>query len=199
MINNMMEKYEFSRICKDFCAHPASVDGLSGVVESYPYFQLAHLMACYGRHDAAADTALAFRTEDRAFLYRFLSGEFRLAEEESSALSAATANIPKEIHSQDGRSALQVLDDMLEKFKTNPPKISELPTDFPEEELYEDLGKSSNMERMNFVSETLAKLYVEQKEYDRAVKVYKVLIEKHPENSDAYSAAIESVKKLKNA
>ena len=196
----MMEKNDFSRICKEFCLHPAAVEGLSEVVARYPYFQLARLMACYGRHDAAENAALAFRMEDRAFLYRFLSGKLHLeAEEEESVLDAISAHIPKEIHSENGRSALQVLDDMLEKFKTNPPKAPASPADFPEEEVYEDLGKSSNMERMNFVSETLAKLYVEQKEYDRAVKIYKVLMEKHPENSAAYAAAIESVKKLKNA
>ena len=196
----MMEKNDFSRICKEFCLHPAAVEGLSEVVARYPYFQLARLMACYGRHDAAENAALAFRMEDRAFLYRFLSGKLHLeAEEEESVLDAISAHIPKEIHSENGRSALQVLDDMLEKFKTNPPKAPASPADFPEEEVYEDLGKSSNMERMNFVSETLAKLYVEQKEYDRAVKIYKVLMEKHPENSAAYAAAIESAKKLKNA
>lgn len=196
----IMEKNEFSRICKDFCIHPAAVEGLSEVVARYPYFQLARLMACFGRNDVAENAALAFRMEDRNFLYRFLSGKLHLeTEEEASVLDAVSAHIPKEIHSENGRSALQVLDDMLEKFKTNPPKIATVSADFPEEEVYEDLGKSSNMERMNFVSETLARLYVEQKEYDRALKVYKVLMEKHPENSEAYSAAIESAKNMKNA
>ena len=105
----------------------------------------------------------------------------------------------KEIGAENGRSALQVLNDMLEKYKNNPPKVSASVADIPEDEVYEDLGKSSNMERMNFVSETLAKLYVEQKEFDRAVKIYKVLMEKHPEKTDFFAAAIEDVKAMKNA
>lgn len=194
----MMQSNEFSQLCRKFCEHPAPMEGMGPVVAAYPYFQLARLMACYGNSGSAESAALAFRTDDRSFLYRFLSGKLRLAREEQSQLEALSG-IPREITAENGRSALQVLNDMLEKYRNNPPKISTSVADIPEEEVYEDLGKSSNMERMNFVSETLARLYVEQKEYDRAIKIYKVLMEKHPENSDAYAAAIGSAKKLKNA
>lgn len=191
-----MEVNELSRICKTFCERPAPMDGLTDVIRAYPYFQIARLMACYGHPESEAAASMAFRMEDRAFLYRFMKGELRLEEEESvSAIEAVTASIPKEINSENGRSAIQVLDDMLEKFKTN--KISPYPTEDAEDEPYEDLGKSSNMERMNFVSETLARLYVEQKEYDRAIKVYRVLMEKQPEKEALYAEAVESVKAMK--
>ena len=194
----MMEVNELSRICKSFCERPAPMEGLADVIRAYPYFQIARLMACYGHPESEAAASMAFRMEDRAFLYRFMKGELRLEEEESvSGIEAITANIPKEINSENGRSAIQVLDDMLEKFKTNPPKISPIQTDDAEDEPYEDLGKSSNMERMNFVSETLARLYVEQKEYDRAIKVYRVLMEKQPEKEAQYAEAVESVKAMK--
>ena len=196
----MIESQEFNRRCQEFCKQPKLTYGLDVLVKDYPYFQIARLMALYGRPLSAEHTELAFRTEDRAFLYHFLNGKVRLEamEEEMSPLEAATREIPKEITAEDGRSALEVLNEMLSRFQNEPNKPLE-PADSSEEETYEDLGKSSNMERMNFVSETLARLYVEQKEYDRAIKVYKALMEKQPENREAFAAAVESVKALKNA
>jgi hypothetical protein len=194
----MMNANEFSRLCNRFCEHPASMEGMDDLVSAYPYFQLARLMACYGTPDSPETGALAFRTDDRSFLYRFLSGKLQLARVEGTRPDSL-ADIPREIGAENGRSALQVLNDMLEKYKNNPPKVVASAADIPEENVYEDLGKSSNMERMNFVSETLAKLYVEQKEYDRAIKIYKVLMEKQPEKSELFAASMDAVKAMKNA
>lgn len=195
-----MEPNEFNRCCQDFCKHPKPIFGLEGMVQEYPYFQIARLMSVYGRTQSAALAELAFLMEDRTFLYRFLSGKVRpdAMEEELSPLEMASAEIPKEISaSEDGRTALEMLNEMLNRFKNEPNKP--LDPDVSEEETYEDMGKSSNMERMNFVSETLARLYVEQKEYDRAIKVYKSLMEKQPEHKEAFAAAVESIKAMKNA
>lgn len=195
-----MKPNEFNRCCQDFCKHPKPIFGLDGMVQEYPYFQIARLMAIYGRSVPDELSALAFRMEDRAFLYRFLNGKVcpESLEGEISPLEAATRAIPKEITAEDGRSALEVLNEMLTRFQNEPTRPLD-PADSSEEETYEDLGKSSNMERMNFVSETLARLYVEQKEYDRAIKVYRSLMEKQPDHREAFAEAVESIKGMKNA
>jgi len=190
---------DFSRSLHAFCRHPEMRAEMAEIVRAFPYFQIARLMECFGTKDSDAVSALALRMEDRCFLYQLFSGKKNpVVEEAASRLEAVSAGIPKEINSEGGRSALQVLNDMLEQFKTNPPKLNVQPSELHEEDVYEDLGKSSNMERMNYVSETLARLYVEQKEYDRAIKIYKVLSEKHPEKSAGYAAAIDEIKLLKN-
>ena len=196
----MIEANEFNRRCQEFCRQPKMTYGLDVLVQQYPYFQIARLMAVYGRPVSDELSALAFRMEDRAFLYRFLNGKVRpeSLEGEISPLEAATRAIPKEISAEDGRSALEVLNEMLTRFQNEPSRPLD-PADSSEEETYEDLGKSSNMERMNFVSETLARLYVEQKEYDRAIKVYRSLMEKQPERRESFAEAVESIRGMKNA
>ena len=47
-----------------------------------------------------------------------------------------------------------------------------------------------------FVTETLAKLYVEQKNYDKAIQTYKILILKFPEKNSYFASAIKKIKKL---
>ncbi|MBO4282055.1 MAG: hypothetical protein J5873_02535 [Bacteroidales bacterium] len=195
-----MDSTAFNQCCKQFCGAPKAMPEMRALADTYPYFQIARLMAYYGSPKEEVRADLAFRMEDRAFLYHLWTGQLQLMEAAvEHPAGVGDLHLPKEIHAGDNRSALQVLNDMLENYQTAQPKNS-LPTaDFSEEETYEDLGKSSNMERMNFISETLAKLYVEQKAYDRALKIYKALMEKHPEKSATFAAAIEQIKSIKNS
>ena len=56
-------------------------------------------------------------------------------------------------------------------------------------------AKKKNNELL--VTETLAQLYVEQENYDKAIQTYKILILKFPEKKNSYFAsAIKKIKKL---
>ena len=48
-----------------------------------------------------------------------------------------------------------------------------------------------------FMTETLAKLYLEQKNYDRAIQSYKILILKFPEKSSYFANQIKKIKRIK--
>ncbi|MDD2621764.1 MAG: tetratricopeptide repeat protein [Bacteroidales bacterium] len=91
------------------------------------------------------------------------------------------------------------LDELIEKFNTNCPKISSTFEDSEEDETYEDLCKSSVAEKMNFVTETLANIYIEQKKYDKAIKIYKTLMTRYPEKSGNFATLIEELKQIKNS
>ncbi len=185
----MITAEDFNRKLKQFCTQPLSTpEGWDEVVAAYPYFQLARLMKVRGEESWEDTVYLSMLFEDREFLYRLKTAGRK--EKEDFAEGSEMEKDP----------ALEIsLDELVQKFNENPPKLSAQSEDFSEEEVYEDLGKSSNMERMNIVSETLATIYVSQKEYDRALKIYKVLMEKHPEKSGTFAAAMEEVKTLKNA
>lgn len=82
--------------------------------------------------------------------------------------------------------------DLIDKFIENNPKISPaketvaVPTNI----------KKSNEEPSHLMTETLAKIYLEQKKYQRAIQAYEILILKYPEKSSFFADRIENIKKL---
>ena len=91
------------------------------------------------------------------------------------------------------------LDELIEKFNTNYTKISCSFEDSEENETYEDLCKNSIAEKMNIVSETLANIYKEQGQYDKAIKIYKTLMTRYPEKNSTFATLIEELKQIKNS
>lgn len=80
---------------------------------------------------------------------------------------------------------------IIDQFIKANPKISQLrdDVDFIVKEKGDDLS--------HLMTETLAKLYWEQKLYTKAIKAYEALIEKHPEKKDAYKESISLIKDQK--
>jgi len=91
------------------------------------------------------------------------------------------------------------LDELIEKFNTNYPKISCSFEDSEEDETYDDLCKNSVAEKMNIVTETLANVYKEQGQYDKAIKIYKTLMTRYPEKNSTFATLIEELKQIKNS
>jgi hypothetical protein len=86
------------------------------------------------------------------------------------------------------------LDELVEKFNNYPPSITPIVDDFGEAQPYKDLGKYSSMERMNIISETLAEIYISQKLFDKAIKIYQELSLKYPEKNAIFASLIEKLK-----
>jgi len=91
------------------------------------------------------------------------------------------------------------LDELIEKFNTNHPKISCDIEDSEEDQVYDDLCKNSVAEKMNIVSETLANIYKEQGNYDNAIKIYKALMTRYLEKSSTFANLITELKEKKNS
>ena len=186
----MITSADFNEQLKQFFTKPSSeIKGLDEVVRHYPYFQLARVMQINRPMDDAEKANLAFVYENREFLYKLIQA--------GHAGEALLRQKNEEEGDGDNNRELS-FDELVQQFIANPPKISKISEDLPEAEVYDDLGKSSSIERMNIVSETLAKIYVNQKELDRAIKIYKVLMEKHPEKSATFAKEIENIKSLKS-
>jgi hypothetical protein len=82
--------------------------------------------------------------------------------------------------------------DLIDKFIENSPKISPTKetTSIPT-----NIAKSVE-EPTHLMTETLAKIYLEQKKYQRAIQAYEILILKYPEKSSFFADRIENIKKL---
>ena len=82
--------------------------------------------------------------------------------------------------------------DLIEKFITEKPKLSPKIQLSPQKNLAEPFTKSSD----SLMTETLAKVYVQQKNYKKAITAYKILILKYPEKSGFFADQIRAIEKL---
>ena len=82
--------------------------------------------------------------------------------------------------------------DLIDKFIETNPKIK------PAEEKTEqiDISDSLKIDKKELMTETLARVYLEQKKYKKAIQAYKILRLKYPEKSSFFADRISAVKKL---
>nr|WP_298997354.1 hypothetical protein [uncultured Allomuricauda sp.] len=82
--------------------------------------------------------------------------------------------------------------ELLDKFIENNPKI--VPKEEPQAKV--DIKDSVRMDKNELMTETLAKVYLEQKKYKKAIQAFKILSLKYPEKSSFFADQIRAVKKL---
>jgi tetratricopeptide (TPR) repeat protein len=80
---------------------------------------------------------------------------------------------------------------LIDKFIETNPKIISNKNDIPFANSIPKIQESSHL-----MTETLAKIYLEQKKYQRAIQAYEILILKYPEKSYFFADRIEDIKKL---
>ena len=99
-----------------------------------------------------------------------------------------------EVVSETGRqgSRKQLQTELIDKFIIANPRIE--PVKDKSSHHQEDLSKPYIEERGGFVTETLARIYINQGYYSRAIDIYEKLSLKFPEKSSYFAAQIEKVK-----
>ena len=80
----------------------------------------------------------------------------------------------------------------INKFIEKNPKISPVK---PKEPII-DLSETNSIEPESLMTETLARIYLEQKNYAKAIQSYKILILKYPEKSVLFADQIKAIEKL---
>jgi len=82
--------------------------------------------------------------------------------------------------------------DRIDKFIETNPKIK--PAEDKAEQI--DISASLKIDKNELMTETLARVYLEQKKYKNAIQAYKILRLKYPEKSSFFADRISAVKKL---
>ncbi|MBS9461976.1 hypothetical protein KIM67_06100 [Flagellimonas sp. 389] len=82
--------------------------------------------------------------------------------------------------------------DLLDKFIENKPKI--VPNEDSKAKV--KIKESTKMNTNELMTETLAKVYLEQKKYKKAIQAFKILSLKYPEKNGFFADQIRTVKKL---
>jgi tetratricopeptide (TPR) repeat protein len=82
--------------------------------------------------------------------------------------------------------------DLIDKFIELNPKIK--PID--KNAINLDVIMEGSTENESLMTETLAKVYLEQKKYENAIKAYRILILKYPEKSGSFADRIKAIKNL---
>ncbi len=82
--------------------------------------------------------------------------------------------------------------ELLDKFIENNPKI--VPTENANAKV--NIKESTKFDKNELMTETLAKVYLEQKKYKKAIQAFKILSLKYPEKSGFFADQIRAVKKL---
>jgi len=84
--------------------------------------------------------------------------------------------------------------ELINKFIEKNPKIKLSKSN----ESLEDLSERNNLDSTTLMTETLARIYLEQKNYEQAIQSYKILCLKYPEKSALFADQIKFINKLKD-
>jgi tetratricopeptide (TPR) repeat protein len=117
--------------------------------------------------------------------------ELDLQEKSSSELiNEASTQITTDFQEKNLEKQLQA--DLIDKFIVAKPRIE--PVREKSDQPVEDISKQFAEEKGGFVTETLAKIYINQGYYSKAIDIYEKLSLKFPEKSSYFATQIEKVK-----
>ena len=197
MVDN--SKNLFSKIIDDFNPKDENqANDLKKILNSYPYFQSAsayYLKSLRARENEAYNELLpktALLTSNRVILRDWL---FKSTEIEISD------NSKTEKYSfldwfdiiDDNEQQVEEKFDLIDQFIKNSPKIQ-----FSQEKKSEPDIKIGEKIKDELITETLAKIYVTQKKFNKAIKAYEILSLKYPKKSSFFADQIIDIKKLKS-
>jgi hypothetical protein len=184
------------------------------LVSMFPYFQCAHLLLLKSLHDSSdvkfgSQLRLsAIQVGNREVLYNLLKTESHKIEEELLS-EVTTGDLPGEAPSENVAGLIE-LDDtasaddiaidsllsqsaLIDRFIIANPRIE--PAREKKDIVQEDLSENVFGEG-SLVTETLAKIYINQGYYSKAIDIFEKLSLKYPEKSSYFATQIQKIKEL---
>ena len=197
MVDN--SKNLFSKIIKNFNPKDENqANDLKKILNSYPYFQSAsayYLKSLRARENEAYNELLpktALLTSNRVILRDWLFKSIEIVISDNSKTEKYSFLDWFDII-DDNEQQVEKKFDLIDQFIKNSPKIQ-----FSQEKKSEPEIKISAKIKDELITETLAKIYVTQKKFNKAIKAYEILSLKYPKKSSFFADQIIDIKKLKS-
>ena len=197
MVDN--SKNLFSKIVNDFNPKDEKqANDLKKILNSYPYFQSAsayYLKSLRARENEAYNELLpktALLTSNRVILRDWLFKSIEIVISDNSKTEKYSFLDWFDII-DDNEQQVEKKFDLIDQFIKNSPKIQ-----FSQEKKSEPEIKISAKIKDELITETLAKIYVTQKKFNKAIKAYEILSLKYPKKSSFFADQIIDIKKLKS-
>ena len=197
MVDN--SKNLFSKIINDFNPKDENqANDLKKILNSYPYFQTAsayYLKSLRARENEAYNELLpktALLTSNRVILRDWLFKSIEIVISDNSKTEKYSFLDWFDII-DDNEQQVEKKFDLIDQFIKNSPKIQ-----FSQEKKSEPEIKIGAKIKDELITETLAKIYVTQKKFNKAIKAYEILSLKYPKKSSFFADQIIDIKKLKS-
>ena len=197
MVDN--SKNLFSKIINDYNPKDENqANKLKKILNSYPYFQSAsaHYLKSLRTQEKEAFNELLPKTSlltfNRLILREWLYKSSKIEISDNSKnekysfldwFDIIDDNIPK----------VEKKFDLIDQFIKNSPKI-----EFSQEKKSDPDVIVESKIKDELITETLAKIYVAQKKFNKAIKAYEILSLKYPKKSSFFADQIIDIKKLKS-
>jgi len=168
------------------------------IIKKYPYFQTARIIELIGlkkfnniRFNNALKTSSIYST-DRSVLYEIIELEKISSNESLPILSLEkTKNsfikwlkVSKQVSSPKSSQ-----NSLIESFLSVNPKID------PYKKMSNtDLSAGFTLNKKEYMTETLAKIYFDQNKFEEAIKAYEILCLKYPEKISLFADQIKTIK-----
>ena len=198
-----METEQFNKLLANpILLNNKTVEDLKNLVEKHPSFQVAWILYLKNLKQIKSpnfDVVLkkvAVQVSNRKLLYKFLNTNFHKIHTNSGL-----ENIVSPVYKLETESNAAPEDSLIDKFLLAKPGV--IRQNIEENGSFsnshgKEVEESSVNENSGIVTETLATIYFQQKNYEKAQETYEKLSLKYPEKSVYFATRIKEIEKLKN-
>jgi len=179
-----------------------TAEELKAVVKTYPSFQMAWLLYLKNLKEIESPEfesvlkIVAIRINNRKLLYNFLNSEIK---KESADVNQKTTI--SSIYDVEPEEKAETEDSLIDKFLQSDHGVirqdPDEPKDFSNDRLKEVAEKSIE-ENEEIITETLANIYLQQKNYKKALDAFEKLSLKYPGKSVYFASRIKEIEEIKN-
>ncbi|HSH20873.1 MAG TPA: hypothetical protein VLA03_10485 [Draconibacterium sp.] len=198
----MKEEKFYDLLNNQYLLNNETVGDLKILIEKNPWFQLGWMLYVKNLKEIESpDYELelkkaAVQVNDRKLLYNFLNTEI-IKKGQKARQENSIQDFNKNESMQDNGKGNPLIDKFL---SSKPDRIIRNSNDGGDVENGSrvDVAEKSDTENDDIITETLAAIYVQQKNYEKALKAYEKLSLKYPEKSIYFATQIKEIENLKN-